>query len=201
MVPRTELAHSCHRGISRQVRKLPEARCFHQLRQLVFWGPKNPDPSKVANWSIPGTPLAIQVSPYQLQLEGLWGVLGGCFFCSTHGGYWWLGWWSLGFESLGTQKNPNPITDPWDWYIHLHGWLMFWLLVHVGKHTIHGSYGNPFHVRESYGSKEPKPPSKTIGLAELLVFRDCIWFKLVVSITPVMILWRWTMLIHLDRVF
>ena len=32
-----------------------------------------------------------------------------------------------------------PITDPWDWYIHLHEWLMF--MVNVGKYTIHGSYG------------------------------------------------------------
>ena len=31
--------------------------------------------------------------------------------------------------------------DPWDWYTHVHGWLMF--KVNVSKHTIHGSYGPP----------------------------------------------------------
>ena len=29
--------------------------------------------------------------------------------------------------------------DPWDWYIHLHEWLIF--MVNVGEYTIHGSFG------------------------------------------------------------
>ena len=29
------------------------------------------------------------------------------------------------------QQIAIPITDPWDWYIHLHEWLFF--LVNVGK--------------------------------------------------------------------
>ena len=28
-----------------------------------------------------------------------------------------------------------PMTDPWDWYIHLHAWLIF--MVNVGEHPIY----------------------------------------------------------------
>ena len=34
----------------------------------------------------------------------------------------------------------NPITDPRDWYIYLHEWLIF--MVNIGKYTIHGTYRN-----------------------------------------------------------
>ena len=37
--------------------------------------------------------------------------------------------------NIATQR------DPWNWYTHVHGWLMF--KVNVSKHTIHGSYGPP----------------------------------------------------------
>ena len=77
---------------------------FTNFGSWFFEALRNPDPSKVANWSIPGTPLAIQVGPYRLQLEGPWGVLGGCFFCSTHGGYWWLGLMKFGIRIVGYPK-------------------------------------------------------------------------------------------------
>ena len=32
------------------------------------------------------------------------------------------------------QPMPQPITDPWEWYIYLHEWLIF--MVNVGKYTI-----------------------------------------------------------------
>ena len=40
---------------------------------------------------------------------------------------------------VGPKKPPFPMTDPWDRYIYLHGWLTF--MVDVGKYIIHGSYG------------------------------------------------------------
>ena len=36
---------------------------------------------------------------------------------------------------LGGSKRGFPITDPWDWYIYLHEWLMF--MIDVGKYTLH----------------------------------------------------------------
>ena len=34
--------------------------------------------------------------------------------------------------------------NPWDWYTHLHVWLIF--KVNVGKYTIHGSYGFVYYL-------------------------------------------------------
>ena len=42
-----------------------------------------------------------------------------------------------------------PITDPWDWHIYLHEWLLF--MAHVGKYTIQGSYGNEGSSKISRG--------------------------------------------------
>ena len=47
-----------------------------------------------------------------------WDGLGGC----ENG--WWL-WWGVDCA--------YPMTDPWDWYICLHEWLIF--MVNVGKYT------------------------------------------------------------------
>ena len=47
--------------------------------------------------------------------------------------------------------------DPWDWYISLHGWLIY--MVNVGKYTIHGSYGN----ERSKKSTLPKTLKVTVG--------------------------------------
>ena len=43
------------------------------------------------------------------------------------------------------KKSPIfPITDPWDWSIYLHEWLIF--MANAGKYTIHGCYGYLFGI-------------------------------------------------------
>ena len=44
----------------------------------------------------------------------------------------------MGGCTLSACKETFP-SDPWDWYIYLHEWLIF--MVNVGRCTIHGSYG------------------------------------------------------------
>ncbi len=39
------------------------------------------------------------------------------------------------------DRLPDPMTDPWDWYIYLHEWLIFMVNVGIYIYTIHGSYG------------------------------------------------------------
>ena len=46
-------------------------------------------------------------------------------------------WFSKGWECCRSMY--IPITDPWDWYIYPHEWLIF--MVNVGQYAIHGSFG------------------------------------------------------------
>ena len=49
---------------------------------------------------------------------------------------------SHGNKKIRVPYFPLPMTDPWDErYNYLHEWLIFTAMVHVGKCTIHGSYG------------------------------------------------------------
>ena len=44
----------------------------------------------------------------------------------------------IGFSKSHMIACIKPITDPWDWYIYLHEWLIF--MVNVAKYSIHGSH-------------------------------------------------------------
>ena len=47
--------------------------------------------------------------------------------------------WLIDRKSGEKGTHLVPMTDPWDWYIYLHEWVIF--MVNVAKYTIHGSYG------------------------------------------------------------
>ena len=73
---------------------------------------------------------------------------------------WATGWW------LSTCQIYLPIMDPWDErHIYLHEWFRFCLMVNLGKHTIHGSYG--YISWDSKGYDFHVAPVKTIVLLRI----------------------------------
>ena len=75
----------------------------------------------------------------------VWGIslmIRGLGWCHIPMTFWIFAGWPPGFSCVDPFVSfVNPMTDPWDWYISLHEWLIF--MANVGKlmYHIHGSYG------------------------------------------------------------